>query len=99
MLHSNISGVEPLRYVDLPFYHLTCIICTSEEREAKVTRYESSSAGRETLGGWSVNNHYLPERFQRQPSTPTPPDDVLVSPTRSMPTLTLVSRLVVEGRR
>ncbi len=77
MLHSNIDGVEPLRYVDLPFYHLTCIICTSEEREAKVTRYESWSPGRETLKGWSVNNHYLPERFQRQPSSPIPPDDVL----------------------
>jgi hypothetical protein len=77
VLHSNINGVEPLRYVDLPFYHLTCIIHTREEREAKVARYESSSAPQETLEGWSVNNHYLPERFQRRPSSPVPPEDVL----------------------
>jgi hypothetical protein len=74
-IHSDFDGVEPLRFVDLPFYHLTCIINSQEWREAKAQWYEAVSPGRETMPGWSVNNHYLPERYQVEPSTQVPPED------------------------
>jgi hypothetical protein len=74
-LHTDVSGVEPLRYVDLPFYHLSCVTLSREEREAKALAYEGLRPGLETMRGWSTNNHYLPERFQRRPSSPVPPED------------------------
>jgi len=75
-LHTNIEGVEPKRLLDLPFYHLDCVINTREQREAKMARYEQAHPGLETMPGWSVNNHYLPEVFQQAPSAPCDPDDV-----------------------
>ncbi len=75
-LHSNISGVEPHRYIDFPFYHLTCLINSQAERQAKAAHYEAAQPERETLPGWSVNNHYLPERYQRSPSTAVPEQDI-----------------------
>lgn len=77
-LHTNISGVEPLRYVDVPFYHLACVITSQEEREARSAFYETARPGRQTMPGWSVNNHYLPERFQHQPSAVVAAADLAV---------------------
>jgi hypothetical protein len=74
-LHADITGVEPMRYIDLPFYHLDCAIHSLGEREQKIARYERAVPGLETMPGWSVNNHYLPERFQRKPSSTVPPED------------------------
>jgi hypothetical protein len=73
--HSNIVEAEPLRYITAPFYHLTCVVQSQEEREAKARKYERLSPEKETMVGWSVNNHYLPERFQREPSSSVPPED------------------------
>jgi hypothetical protein len=73
--HTGITGVEPMRYADLPFYHLDCVIHGFREREQKVARYERTVPGLQTMPGWSVNNHYLPERFQHQPSDRVPPED------------------------
>ena len=74
-LHSDFEGVEPLRYVELPIYHLDCIVNSRERREAKADRFEAASPGLETIPGWSVNNHYLPERFQTEMSTQVPLED------------------------
>lgn len=74
-IHTGIVGVEPMRYVDLPFYHLDCVIHGLREREQKAARYEGAVPGLQTMPGWSVNNHYLPELFQQQPSAPVPPED------------------------
>jgi len=76
VLHSTFDGVEPLRFVELPFYHLDCIVNSRESREAKAARYEAILPGRETMPGWSVNNHYLPEKFQKEPSLQVPPEDI-----------------------
>ncbi len=75
VLHSNIRSVEPLRFVRAPFYHLTCVVQSRDEREAKASNYEREHPGLETMPGWSANNHYLPERFQQRPSSLVPAAD------------------------
>jgi hypothetical protein len=77
-LHTAVNGVEPFRFVSLPFYHLSCVILRPAERQAKAATYEADTPGIESLPGWSVNNKYLPERFQQRPSVPVPRDDVVL---------------------
>jgi len=76
--HSTVDVVLPQRYVDAPIYHLDLIASSKEERVAKSERYERRRPGLRTEQGHPVNNFYLPERFQTQPSLPVPNRDQLL---------------------
>jgi hypothetical protein len=75
-LHSNIEWVGPNQELETPFYHLDCVVNERHKREAKMAGYEAKRPGHESLPGWSVSNHYLPEVFQQSPSSPVPREDV-----------------------
>jgi len=77
-LHTNINGCEPLKYVNMPFYHLDCVLSSYEARVAKAANYEEALPGIECSPGFSVNNLYLPERYQNEPSSPLPPEDAQI---------------------
>jgi len=73
--HTEVELVYPHRYVDRHFYHLDCILSSTEYRAAKGERYENYRPGVLTEQGHPVNNFYLPERHQREPSVPVPAED------------------------
>ena len=74
-IHTDLFGVEPLRYLNVPLYHLDCVVTSRQQREQKAARYERAAPGLETMPGWSPNNHYRPEQFQRRPSSLVPRQD------------------------
>jgi hypothetical protein len=75
-LHSGFVGMLPARHVDVPLYHLDCVLNDEASRAAKSERYESEAPGRAAYGGGRLNDVlYRPERWASAPLRPVPPED------------------------
>lgn len=74
-LHAGTDAVEPVGYVDEPFYNLDCLVEDQAERQAQalvseVLRPEVLSAGPRPM-----HRRYEPERFATLPPADVPPED------------------------
>jgi glycosyltransferase involved in cell wall biosynthesis len=75
LLHSSVAQVQPARYVDLPIYHLTCLLLSEDERIAKAADYERTRPDLYDPNGFSPNSYYAPERFDSPAVMTLPPGD------------------------
>jgi hypothetical protein len=75
-IHSSASLVRPVRLVDAPIYHLTLLLDSVAERDARLARYENIARGDEIPGGGTVNEvFYRPESFARFAPADVPAED------------------------
>jgi inositol phosphorylceramide mannosyltransferase catalytic subunit len=74
--HTGAARSAPARYLDLPFYHLVCLLATPSERSSKSLRYEVTRPNLQASGGGSINDrYYFPERHARLAPAPVPEHD------------------------
>ena len=72
--HSSAHPARPARYLDIPLYHLDCVLNSYAERSAKVARYESRT-NREVEGAIANSIFYLPEDHSVRPLASVPLKD------------------------
>ncbi|HVC67579.1 MAG TPA: hypothetical protein VND44_08300 [Acidimicrobiales bacterium] len=70
--HSPVVPTPARRFVDLPLYHLDCVVTTTEQRRAKAAASEAREP-RTTVG--SADARFLPEEHAERPPAPVPPED------------------------
>ena len=75
-VHEGVMAVEPLRYAELPVYHVACVTTPLAERQAKVAFYDGLE-GRQLLeDGRGVSEvFYLPEQASRHAPAALPAED------------------------
>lgn len=75
-LHRPLAVLGPGRFLELPVWHLDCIVRPHEVREAKVRKYDRLRPGLR-VGGISLNAAYfLPERRPEAKLSPVPSVDL-----------------------
>jgi hypothetical protein len=63
-MHEPFGFSLPARHLDLPIYHLACLVSSVSERTAKAKGYDAVAPGRVSPGGGPFNQVlYLPERY------------------------------------
>ena len=74
-LHRPLAVLGPARFLELPVWHLACIVQSREEREAKARKYERLRPGLR-VGGLGLNAAYfVPERRPDARRAPVPAAD------------------------
>lgn len=74
--HVEAQPAWPARFVEEPLYHLDCVLLSTEQRRAKVARYEQERPGLTEPNGQPFNAvYYLPEEHRRRPLQVVPPAD------------------------
>lgn len=71
--HWPIQAIGPHRYLDTPLYHADLLLTTTEQRRAKVRRYETAAPGRRVAGLPMNDAYFLPE--DREPVAVAPVDE------------------------
>ncbi len=75
-MHEPFGFLLPARHLDLPIYHLACIVSSVAERASKAKGYDAVAPGRVSPGGGPFNQVlYLPERYATLRPQLVPPDD------------------------
>jgi hypothetical protein len=72
--HSSAHPARPARYLDIPVYHLDCVLNSYDARSVKVARYESRT-NREVEGAIANAIFYLPEDHHTEPLAVIPYGD------------------------
>ncbi len=76
-VHEGVMAVSPYRFLELPIYHLSDATMSREQREAKVTFYDTLDGNQLLEDGRPVSEvFYLPERFALYQPADIPPEDV-----------------------
>jgi hypothetical protein len=90
--HEPFGTSLPARHLDLPIYHLACVVTSLSERVEKAGRYDAVAPGRVSPGGGPFNQVLcLPERYATLRPQPVPAgdrvaiDEVLAAPRRIGP--------------
>jgi hypothetical protein len=74
-LHRPLAVLGPGRFLELPVWHLDCVVRSREAREAKALKYDRLRPGLR-FGGVSLNAAYfLPERRPQARLSPVPDED------------------------
>ena len=91
-MHEAFGSSLPARHLDLPIYHLTCVVTSVSERLAKAASYDAVAPGRVSPGGGPFNQVLqVPERYATLRPQLVPADDraaiddVLAAPRRIGP--------------
>ncbi|MDQ1423402.1 MAG: hypothetical protein QOD72_900, partial [Acidimicrobiaceae bacterium] len=75
-MHEPFGSSLPARHLDLPIYHLACVIASVSERLTKAKGYDDVAPGRVSPGGGPFNQVlYVPERYATLRPQPVPADD------------------------
>jgi hypothetical protein len=75
-MHQAFGSAIPAHYVDLPIYHLACVVTSVGERLAKASRYDDVAPGRTSPGGGPFNQVLqVPERYATLRPQLVPPGD------------------------
>jgi DNA-binding transcriptional regulator YdaS (Cro superfamily) len=76
-VHEGVMAVAPYRFVELPVYHLSCVVLPVAARRAKVAFYDSLDGQQLLEDGRRISTvFYLPEEHARFEPAPLPPEDV-----------------------
>lgn len=78
-VHEGVMAVEPYRFVELPVYHLSCVVLSTAARRAKVAFYDSLDGQQLLEDGRRISEvFYLPEEHARFAPAQLPPEDVAI---------------------
>lgn len=73
-MHTSAEATGPGRFLELPLYHLDCIVNTLEDRRRKVRLYERVRPGVRVAGS-PLNQVYLPEHADSARTRAVPAED------------------------
>jgi hypothetical protein len=75
-MHEPFGPSWPARQLDLPIYHLACLVTSVRDRMVKSAGYDAVAPGRVSPGGGPFNQVlYVPERYATLRPQPVPPED------------------------
>lgn len=78
-VHEGVMAVEPYRFVDLPVYHLSCVVLPVGSRREKVAFYDSLEGNQLLEDGRRISEvFYLPEEHARYDPARLGPEDVAI---------------------
>ncbi len=76
-VHEGVMAVEPYRFVELPVYHLSCLILPVEARRRKVEFYDGLEGNQLLEDGRRLSQvFYLPEEHSEHPQALVPREDL-----------------------
>ena len=76
--HEPLGLTPPVRYLDAPLYHLSCVVSSLGARRSKARRYDEERPGLTSPAGGPFNEVLLvPERYATVRPAPVPAEDRL----------------------